>query len=316
MRPHPWTRIALGSTAVVGIVFFGLLAVACGDEPIPGAEDQLQQFEADPVATFRAPGTKLVDDSKQVGIVRFNNEETETRLDQVFSVTGDPADAVDAYRSVAEGAGWTLTFEGCSRFEQATGLAYSRTVEGQGITLSIRAELGTAPESSRRKDTLTVSFTVGGEDIHVNVGLRRKDVGCLTGLDPSSPEMVQPKTDRVTPEALCAAVNLEGIPVQERYPYGEPDDGEPSSCSFNGGAGIGTLFAVGEAGLPLAFYQDRSVADAAPGQRFTFGGGESTGVWFMGRHGPLVVTSRFAPLGQFGLSPERLQRIADDLARL
>jgi hypothetical protein len=314
MRPNFGRRIAVRTAAVVGIVVFGQLAVACVDKPKPEAKAQLEQFEADPVAKFRAPGTKFFGDSKQEGIVRFNNEETDTRLDQVFSMTGDPADTVDAYHSVAEAAGWALTFEGCSRFQQATGRAYSRTVEGTPASLSIRAELGTAPESGPGKDTLWVSF--GGDDSNVNVGLRRKDLGCLTGLDPSGPEMVQPKTDRVTPEALCAAVSLDGLPVQDRYPYGEPDDGEPSSCSFNGGVGVGALFSVGEVGFPLAFYQDRSAEDAAPGQRFSFGGDESAGIWLMGRHGPLVVTSRYSPLGQFEMSPERLQRIADDLAAL
>ena len=217
---------------------------------------------------------------------------------------------------MAEAAGWALTFEGCSRFQQATGRAYSRAVEGNPAALSIRAELRTAPESSRRKDTLTVSFTDWGADLHVDVGLRRKDLGCLTGLDPSGPEMVQPKTDRVTPEELCAAVCLDGLPVQDRYPTGEPGDGEPSSCSFNGGDRVGELFSVGEAGFPLVFYQDRSVEDAAPGQRFSFGSDESAGVWLMGRRGPLVVTIRSSPLGQFEISPERLQRIADDLAAL
>lgn len=314
----PWAWVGIGIAALAAlavIVVFGVLAVACGDKPIPGAKAQLEQFEADPVARFRAPGTKLIGDSKQAGIVRFNNETTETRLDQVFSMTGDPAATVDAYRGVAEAAGWSLVFEGCSRTEQATGRAYSRTVEGGQATVRIRAELGTAPESSRRKDTLTVSIMAGGDSTVVNVGLRRKDLGCLTGLDPSSPEMVAPKTDRITPEALCAAVNVDGIPVVDQNPYGNPDDGNPSTCLFYGG-GAGLLFEVGEAGQPMARYLDNSVEDAPDRQRFAFGGGESAGIWVMSSHGPLVVTSRHSTSGQFGLSPERLERIADDLAAL
>ena len=315
--PGAWIGLGIaGIAALAVIVAFGVLAVACGDKPIPGAKAQLEQFEADPVTTFRAPGTKLIGDSKQAGIVRFNNEETETRLDQAFSMTEDPAATVDAYRSVAEAAGWTLVFEGCSRYEHATGRAYSRTVGGQRATLRIRAELGSAPESSRNKDTLTVSIMAGGDGTVVNVGLRRKDLGCLTGLDPSSPEIVPPKTDRVTPEALCAAVNLDDLQVgPERIPYGNPDDGYPSTCLFQSG-GVGNLFEVAEASNPRAYYQDRAEVDAPPGQSFTFGDGESAGIWVMTAHGPMVVTSSYSPLGQFGLSPERLQRVADDLAAL
>ena len=92
---------------MAGIVAFGLLATACADQPIPGAKAELEQFQADPAAKFRAPGTKLIGDSKVEGIVRFNNEETVTRLDQAFSMTGDPGETVDAYRVVAEAAGWT-----------------------------------------------------------------------------------------------------------------------------------------------------------------------------------------------------------------
>ena len=307
------------AAAVAGVVAFGLLAQACANKAIPGAADRLEQFEDDPVVKFRAPGTKLVKDSKESGVVLWGGTETETRLDQVFSMTGDAAATVDAYRVEAEAAGWSLTFEGCSRDQQATGRAYKRSFDGHSATLSIRAELGSAPESSRDKDTLTVSIVLGGDDTVVYVGQHRTGLDCLAGLDPKSPEMKQPETDRITPEALCAAVNIDDLPaVQERLPYGNPDDGYPSTCNFFGGLNVGHLFTVGEAGQSLAYYQDVA-DDAAPppvGRRFTFTGFDDAGIWVMSSRGPLVVTSRYSTAGQYGLSPERLERIADDLAAL
>ncbi len=209
------------------------------------------------MATFRAPGTKLIGDSKQAGIERFPIETTETRLDQVFSMTGDPAATVDAYRR--RGRGRRLVR---SSSRVAPGRSRPPAVRSAGPSRADRQPCaserswGRAPESSRRKDTLTVSIMAGGDSTVVNVGLRRKDLGCLTGLDPSSPEMVAPKTDRITPEALCAAVNVDGIPVVDQNPYGNPDDGNPSTCLFYGG-GAGLLFEVGEAGQPMARYLDK-----------------------------------------------------------
>ncbi len=315
MKRNVWTLAGLATAAVAGIVVFGLLAQACGNKPVPGAAARLEQFEADPVVKFRAPGTKLIDHSKESGEELWNMEQTETRLDQVFSMTGDAAETVEAYRSVAGAAGWGLVFEGCSRSEQATGLAYRRNVDGQSAVLRIRAELGSSPESTRHKDTLTVAIVAGGLSDVVDVGIRRNDLRCLTGLDPASPELAVPKVDHVTPEALCAAVNLDGISgVKEVSPLEDPGKGYPSQCAFDGGEHVGYLFEVSEATEPLAYYQDRSPSDAAPGEPFFFVDYEE-GIWVQSTHGPLVVHIR-SRSPEYGLSPERLMRIANDLATL
>ncbi len=250
-------------------------------------------------------------------------EQTETRIDQVFSMQRDPADTVEAYSTVALAAGWRLTFEGCSRAAQVTGRAFSRVVNGQSSTMSIRAELGTAPESTRHKPTLTVSIVAGRGTDPVYPGTRRNDLRCLDGLDPSTPELAVPELDHVTPEALCAAVNLDGIQgVTERDPmYGERGDSYGSACWFRGGVGVGTTFEVAEAGQPLAYYQDRSSVDAAPGQPFLFSNHglfdfDGTGVWVPSAHGPLVVRANEDRARELGIGPEQLLRVAGDVAHL
>lgn len=316
MKRTVLASIGLATAAVAFIVAYGLLAQACGSTPTPGARARLAQLEADPVLKFRAPGTKLLDQSQQSSARLWAFEETETRVDQVLSMSGDPAATVDAYSSVAEANGWGLAFEGCSRAHQATGRAFTRVVDNQSVTLSVRAELGSSPSSSRRKPTLTVSMVAGGDTAVVWVGTRRNDLRCLVGLDPSSPEIVRPEIDHITPEALCAAVDLDGIQgVKERIPFSPLGDDYPSACHFDGGLNVGYVLEVEEASEPLAHYQDHSSVDAAPGQPFAFEDYEA-GVWLLSPHGPLVVRSRYSTSGEYGMSPERLLRIARDLATL
>ncbi len=166
-----------------------------------------------------------------------------------------------------------------------------------------------------------MSIVAGHVTDPVSVGTRRHDLHCLDGLDPASPELAVPKIDRVTPEALCAAVNLDGIQgVKEREPVSPKGDTYPSQCNFHGGVDVGTLFEVEEATEPLAYYQDHSPAGAAPGQPLPFRDYED-GVWLISDHGPLVVRSRWLTTGDYGhlplaLTPERLLQIAGDLVDL
>ena len=203
------------------------------------------------------------------------------------------------YGEQARRAGWEAIFEGCSRAEQATALAYTRTVGDYQAGLAIRAQLATSPGAIRRERHLMV--TLGPVNARpVDAGSRRSGLHCLVGLDPTDPELIPPSTGAITAKQLCERLAALGSGWTSTGATLVPG---PQICILD----VSEVYVeLQAADKPLAYYRDRSVGpDELDGPfLYTFGPEDHLSrAWFKTAQGPLVLHAR-------GLSDDQVLRMA------
>lgn len=303
IRGVPAAMVLVVLVVLVGGVV-GVVWRTFGERTLPRGRVELSALKADPVLAIRAPGTRLRNQSEHAASKRWDIKApdiTETRIEQLFSMQGDPGEAVAFYRAGAEAAGWDLAFEGCSRAEQATGLAFTRTINGYHAGLAIRAQLATSPGASRPERHLAVMMgPVSNRP--VDAGTRRNDLHCLTGLDPSDPSLIPPTPGDVASEKLCE--HLRAVAPEAARP-GVVVIPAPSGCILDGGSLL--YIELEQATRPLAYYEDRSVTGVDTNGAFLYSDPVLTGAWAMTARGPVVVKAR-------GVNPDRLLRMAAALS--
>lgn len=293
--------IAISVLVVSGCALVGGLWWQLREKELPRGRTELAALKKEAVVRIRAPGTDLRTQREHAATTQWGfkgAEVTGTVLEQVFSMAGEPAEAVGFYRGPAEAAGWKLLFQGCSRAEQATALSFTKTIGSYEAGLTVRAQLATSPRAARPARQLSVTLgPISGRP--VDAGTRRNDLRCLAGLDPSDPRLALPRVQFTPSEQLCNWLgNTQefGLSVTERMPdetSWSPDS--PSRCYYLGGPGIGALFTLEEASEPFVYYEDRAEGAVEPDDVFLFtesGEGYSRiGVWVMSANGPYVLKS-------------------------
>jgi hypothetical protein len=306
MTPSRW---ALMGAVVLLVVAgcFAALVLLLGPQILPSGRAELRLLQADPVLAVRAPGATLRSQSAHPATRAwglFGDTYTDTSIRQLFAFVGEPGEVVAFYGERARSVGWEPIFEGCSRAEQATALAFTRMMGDYKAGLAIRAQLAITPGTSKLERHLAV--TMGPVNPRpVDAGFRRNDLHSLVGLDPSDPELIRPGTGAVTAEQLCrqlARVANVGTPSSDA-----PLIPGPATCILDARAVYMELEAADE---PLAYYRDRSVGmDQSDGPfLYTFGPEDHLSrAWVPTSRGPLVLHAR-------GVGPESVLRMAHALA--
>lgn len=328
--------VARRAAALLGLLF---MVPACSTDSTPSADDrprtgrqtkagptELRILKADPVVRFRAPSTTLRSEDENIATEPTSDQEanaTVTRLDQVFDMRGDPGATVEAYRGAALSAGWRLVFEGCSRYERARGLLFTRTEQGYEAFLRIRAQLeNPVPERKRLMsfgappdvNDRHLRVTFGPNVPPVSAGLRNNGPDCLSGLDPSDPDLAWPQVPSRTGASLCQRLPLTAArAVIADIDAAVPEDAPDPACSFKSGANV--RFTVLEADLPRAYYEDRK-REPNRSDTFLFYVSEfmGPGVWASTAGGPVIVSAAHVPPSNRPTEPQ-LRQIASRIQR-
>jgi hypothetical protein len=237
---------------------------------LESGRQQLKAMKEDPMIAFRAPGTTLRSEKDHAASIDTFGAETASSVRQVFAMKGEPGDVVAAYRQAAEGSGWTVVADGCSRADRATGAVFGKSVAGFDAALVVRAQLDRARppewkadesrglyEEQQRELLVTMEAgTARGSQLPVRVGLEHNDVQCLRNLDFSDPDLQHPKASRQAVRDLCSRFPLAAAhaiaPELQRAEldgYGE--------CWVTDSAG--RLLIVVQAAGPRAHYLDSRV---------------------------------------------------------
>ncbi|HEV2068311.1 MAG TPA: hypothetical protein VGR26_00795 [Acidimicrobiales bacterium] len=248
-----------------------LLNSAFEPETLESGRREVEVLRNEPILGFRAPGTELRGQVEQPAQVQpFGGGQTPSVVELSFDMTGEPGDAVEAYRQVAQTMGWTWVTEGCSRTEKATGAVFAKTVAGFDATLVVRVRLPPGGPEEARTGALTVTLlaqAAGGHELEIDVGLHRSDVHCLQGLDPSDADLQEPNSE-TSSEELCAR-----IPVSEaRAIFPDVVGVEPlvvSGCLWVDGSGQ-PVFMVEQAYKSRAYYEDRRLSGPEISDQFFY----------------------------------------------
>jgi len=212
----------------------------------------------------------------------------------------EPGPTLDAYRRRAEAGGWTFIADGCARTARATATVLGKTFDSFEATLSVLAEVADGNPAGR----LTVSLEATAatvQSLPVDAGLRRNDVDCLRGLDPSDPDLRVPDGGGEAVRQLCARIPLASAQrIAAQIEASELQDVGRGECWVNGarrvnGARI-PVFVIEPASQPRAHYLDRRVpSEQGSDQVFLFSvyGKKDPdlvrSVWLMTTKGPFIV---------------------------
>ena len=235
---QPWkSRWLIIFLVILGVflVAFTLFFIAGLFEPqaLESGRREIRAMNSDPVTRFRTPGTTLRHEEEHPAARdAFGEGMSTSSIRQMFEMTGEPGDTVEAYRLTAQQNGWQFVAEGCSRAERATAAVFGKRFDGFDATLVVHAQLDRDPaldvlygEPGRRGLIVTLEASEAIlEDSSVDAGLRRNDVQCLRDLDPSGPDLQPPKPPSLSMEELCSripvpavkaiAVEVEGVLAQ------------------------------------------------------------------------------------------------------
>lgn len=285
---------------------------------------EIEVLRRESILEFRAPGTKLLAMEERPAVeplFRWGGQETSS-VSQGFELSGDPGDAVEAYRAAAEASGWRLVFHGCSRTELATGAVFGKRLGRIDASLVVAGQLESDPDQpplgrkqSRRVGVVLRPREPVAADLPVDAGLHRNDVHCLRDLDRSDPELSPPGPPPESLSQLCRRIPIPLVkavaPAVEGF---EMPSGQ--ECWLTDSSGD-PLFLVEFAGQPPAYYRDRLVeSPTGASDLFLFSvyGAEdpdlARAVWVSTPSGPLTL----ATAGDY--QSEEAERLLFPLARL
>ena len=167
---------------------------------------ELRAFRRDPVLDFRAPSTRLRSVTEQAGGSDWWDAEQPTEIRRIFSLDGEPGEAVDAYRVRAEASGWRLVATECSFVHRSTSVTLTRPVAGRPATLHVYGYLGRPPPESGSPGVLVTLTGMAPDrrpDGPEGAALRRRNVHCLRRFDPASPSLLRPARLPASPNEIC-----------------------------------------------------------------------------------------------------------------
>ncbi len=240
---------------------------------------QIRALKGDPIAGFRAPGTRLVSQEEHPAAKHpFGGGQSATSMHQSFDMTAEPGDTVEAYRLAAQANGWEFVADGCSRVERATAAVFAKRLAGFDATLIVHAQLdrdrafdATYGEPGRRGLLVTLDATQGTvDDLSVDAGLSNNDVYCLRAVDPSSADLQPPTPPTLTMEELCSRIPVPAAKAIAAQVEGVLLEPAIDQCWLVNASRL-PLFRVEHAGHPRAYYEDRRLLSAQEStERFSF----------------------------------------------
>ena len=256
----------------VFIVAFMLFFIARLFEPktLESGRREIRAMKRDPVARFRAPGTTLRhEEEHSAARDPFGEGISTSSIRQMFEMTGEPGDTMEAYRLTARQNGWQLVAEGCSRAERATAAVFGKRFDGFDASLVVHAQLDRDPAldvlygvPGRRGLLVTLDASEATlEELSVDAGLRRNDVHCLRDLDPSGPDLQPPKPAALSLEQFCSRISVpavKAIAVEVEGVLAQPTVEE---CWLVN-ASRHPVFIVERPRHPRAYYEDRRLPSA------------------------------------------------------
>lgn len=256
----------------VFIVALTLFSIAGLFEPqtLESGRREIRAMKSDPVARFRAPGTTLRHEEEHPAARDpFGEGISTSSIRQMFEMTGEPGDTVEAYRLTAQQNGWQLVAEGCSRAEGATAAVFGERFDRFDASLVVHAQLDRDPAldgqygvAGRRGLLVTLHASEANvEDLSVDAGLRRNDVHCLRDLDPSSPDLQPPKPSSLSMEELCSRISVPAVKAIAVEVEGVMPQPTVEECWLVN-ASRSPVFIVERPRHPYAYYEDRRLPSA------------------------------------------------------
>lgn len=281
---------------------------------------ELRALRKDPVLDFRAPGTDLRRSTDVAAGRDWKNAAQPTEIRRQFTLKSEPGVAVEAYRARAAASGWQVHDVRCSFEFGSTSVRLTRPVLGKTVTLNLYGYVERQTSYNRSRGLLVSikgAAPSGPADGPEGAGLPRRDLHCLRGLDPDSPDLRPPALQPESASAICGLLTVaEARKILPAVTEAKPTINAGLGCRYAAGAGRG--FTVTAADEPRAHYQDdQSPHD--PGRReFVLldhdTSGPPEGVWVDTRIGPVRVYGGTTPTGP-GLDAGQLIALAQLLGR-
>ncbi|MCA1706864.1 MAG: hypothetical protein LC808_27820 [Actinobacteria bacterium] len=263
-------RWLIGALLLVVLIISFVVVQAFEPETLEPGQQEVRAMKADPVVTFRAPGTTLRDQEEHAAQRDPLGEGISTSsIRQTFEMTGEPGDAIEGYRRFADASGWRLVAEGCSRVERATAAVFSKRFAGFDATLVVHAQLdrdrgldaryGEPARKGLQVDMNAV--TAGLHALSVDAGLHRTDVQCLRDIDPSDADLQPPPAPSPDVGELCSRIPVPAVASIVPDVTGVELQREVGECWLVDASGR-PLFTIAAAREPAAYYQDRRLVAA------------------------------------------------------
>ncbi|MDP9069873.1 MAG: hypothetical protein M3N68_01015 [Actinomycetota bacterium] len=291
---------------LVGLVL--VVATGCGvgrtDTP-EWAKRQLATFERDPIVQLRPPGTELKAQSgRPAGTKRGLkwDESWSTTLSALFTLSGEPGAAVEAYLAAAPGAGWRLFEVRCQRQALEVRAVFGKNIPGFPLGSDVLLTVVARPQNHELGMGLDSNQAPPDPPLPSSAGLPRRDVHCLRGVDLADPRR-QPRsaTPARSSEELCALVS----PREAQAFLPEVTEAQPLQidarprCRFSQPGTLGTDWfdILDAATIPLLEFQDRqySLAYADDGFFLLVAEGHISdklwGAWIDSPRGPIELST-------------------------
>ncbi|HEV2761173.1 MAG TPA: hypothetical protein VGV86_16555, partial [Acidimicrobiales bacterium] len=230
---------------------------------------ELRAFRRDPVLGFRAPSTRLRSVTDRREAATGGTPSSPPRSAASSPWTGEPGEAVDAYRVRAEASGWRLVATECSFVHRSTSVTLTRPIAGRPATLHVYGYLGRPPPESGSPGVLVTLTGMAPDrrpDGPEGAALRRRNVHCLRSFEPASPSLLRPARLPASPNEICDLLGVtEARRVVPAVSSLEPVVLGGLACRYGDLAAGG--FIVRVAKEPRAYYEDRQSAEGQPDDR-------------------------------------------------
>ena len=281
---------------------------------------ELRALRREPVLDFRAPGTRLRSEREVPAGKDWWNAQQPTEMRRLFTLAGEPGDAVEAHRARAETTGWQVVETRCSFALRSTSVRLTRVVAGRPATLWLYGYLERPPPGRQARGLLVLlTGEAPGRPAQGREGasVRHRDVHCLRAFDPASPDLQPPARLPASSAEICGLLTLpEAKRVVPAVAQMEPSANSGLACRYRAVANGG--FTVRRADEPRAHYEDRrSGQDRGDGRYVLLGERVSdgpTGAWVDTPIGPVEISGGATSTGR-RLDAAQLVALAELLAR-
>ena len=281
---------------------------------------ELRAVRREPVLDFRAPGTNLRRAHEVPAGKDWWNAEQPTEIRRIFTLTGEPGDAVEAVRARALATGWQLVETRCSFSFRSTSVTLTRVVAGRPATLLVYGYLERPPPESQKRGLL-VLLTGEAPDRPAQgpegASLRQRNLHCLRDFDPASPDLLPPARLPASSTEICGLLTLaEAKRVVPEVTQMEPSVNSGLACRYRAVDKGG--FNVTTADEPRASYEDRRTDEGRGGEPYFLvgdtGSSRTRGAWVQTRIGPVEIHGG-ATSTRPGLDAGQIAALTELLAR-